>query len=239
MIVTLYSCQYTTKMRMLCSKLPYSHKHALYSCVKQAKPVLEATVGRRIGHVGRLRCQRPSSQLSSEKTKTATSPPRLLASCSCLTGLACLHPAAAQAATLPTNDATNHMYLISAGVGTACALLTLLATSRFLMSYFPILERKAKLRRMPWAFFTMVDPILHPLQRGLFRMEPGDLNLGAVAMLACVSSLLETLVGEGGLWLESIPDLDLLHHMRYLVLFQHGLLLPSWTMVVLRFFALI
>lgn len=44
--------------------------------------------------------------------------------------------------------------------------------------------------------------------------EPGDLNLGAVAMLACVSSLLETLVGEGGLWLESIPDLDLLHHMR-------------------------
>lgn len=49
---------------MLCSKLPYSHKHALYSCVKQAKPVLEATVGRRIGHVGRLRCQRFVQSLS-------------------------------------------------------------------------------------------------------------------------------------------------------------------------------
>jgi hypothetical protein len=66
--------------------------------------------------------------------------------------------------------------------------------------------------------------------------EPGDLNYGAVALLAVTVSVLESLVGEGGLWLEKVPDLDLLHYMQYMVFFGHSLLLPSWVMVVLRSF---
>jgi len=44
--------------------------------------------------------------------------------------------------------------------------------------------------------------------------EPGDLHYGAVVLLGFTVSLLESLVGDGGLWLEKVPDLDLLAHLQ-------------------------
>lgn len=38
---------------------------------------------------------------------------------------------------------------------------------------FPRLMSKAHKRRMPWALFTLCDPMLRPLQQGLFRMVGG------------------------------------------------------------------
>ncbi|GAB4816374.1 hypothetical protein N2152v2_003420 [Parachlorella kessleri] len=200
-----------------------------------------------------------------------------------------LLPAAALAT--PTDD-VHSMYLLSVGLGAAFTLITLLSTSRFIMSYFPRLVRKAGRGRTLWRVFTVFDPVLQPVQTRLFRMEPGDLDYSAMLLLAVVCAMLEGLVGDGGLLVEKVPDLQLLGYLQAsgsgpgrpqvdssavgskgyisgcdrgvhgdgrpsrnvleelqasgqrrrgqlgaLVAFQHGLLLPSWAMVVGRFFA--
>ena len=48
----------------------------------------------------------------------------------------------------------------------------------------------------------------------LVLQEPGDLDYAAVALLATVSAVLQFLVGDDGLMLERVPDLELLHYMQ-------------------------
>lgn len=155
-----------------------------------------------------------------------------------------VHPegAAAAAAALPTEHIQN-MYWMSIGMGSLGVVTTLLLTSRFLMSFFPELEKRAK-QRPSKAFMlralTVADPVLDPVTKGLFRMtESGDLNYGAMFLLALCSGLLATLLGDGGPMVNVVPDLTLLQGLRYLVYFQHMLLLPMWVFVVFRFFLLI
>lgn len=71
------------------------------------------------------------------------------------------------------------------------------------------------------------------------QTESGDLNYGAMFLLALCSGLLATLLGDGGPMVNVVPDLTLLQGLRYLVYFQHMLLLPMWVFVVFRFFLLI
>lgn len=122
-------------------------------------------------------------------------------------------------------------------VGAASLLVTLVCTSRFLVSYYPSLERQAEQQRwrLPWVAVTLFDPLLQPLRRRFFgQTEEGDLDYAAVALLAVVCSLLECLVGKDGVMLPFIPDFALRDALQYLVIFQHGFLLPLWVIVVLR-----
>lgn len=90
-------------------------------------------------------------------------------------------PAAAAAAE-SAGGHTSSMYWTCVGIGAAGTLTTLLFTSRFLMSYFPSLEKRAKQRPATRAALvlralTAADPILDPITKGFFRMtEQGDLN---------------------------------------------------------------
>ncbi|KAL4440614.1 hypothetical protein ABPG75_003615 [Micractinium tetrahymenae] len=137
--------------------------------------------------------------------------------------------------------ACDRAYWLCVGLGATGVVSTLLFTSRFLMSYFPSLEKAAKQR--PSAvlrLLTAADPILDPITRGFFKMtESGDLNYGAMALLAFTSALLTTLLGDGGLMVEQVPDLNVLQALRYLLYFQHMMLLPMWVFVVFRWFLLI
>lgn len=159
----------------------------------------------------------------------------IAASCA---GSGLLQPAVALAAEAAT-DAQHNMYLASVGLGTVFTVVTLMSTSRFMMSFFPKLEKQARMKSLPWSLFTIFDPLLQPIQRGLFKMEPGDIDYSSVAFLATVSSVMSTLVGRGGLMVELVPDASVLHYMQYLCFFQHGLLLPTWVLVVLRAFSVI
>ncbi|PSC67621.1 somatic embryogenesis receptor kinase 1-like [Micractinium conductrix] len=127
------------------------------------------------------------------------------------------------------------------GLGSATVVTTLLFTSRFLMSYFPELEKAGRQRKRRFlTLLTAADPLLDPITRGFFQMtETGDLNYGSVLMLAVTSAVLTVLLGDGGLMVNVVPDLGMLQALRYLVVFQHMLLLPMWTFVVFRFFLLI
>ncbi|KAL4440615.1 hypothetical protein ABPG75_003616 [Micractinium tetrahymenae] len=121
--------------------------------------------------------------------------------------------------------------------GAASLLVSLVCTSRFLVSFTPGLERQVELRRwsLPWQAVTLFDPLLQPLRRGFFRQtEDGDLDYAAVALLAVVCSLLECLVGKDGLMNDYIPSFALREGLQFLIFFQHGLLLPCWVIVVLR-----
>lgn len=121
--------------------------------------------------------------------------------------------------------------------GAASLLVSLVCTSRFLVSFTPGLERQVQLRRwsLPWQAVTLFDPLLQPLRRGFFRQtEEGDLDYAAVALLAVACSLLECLVGKDGLMNDYIPSFALRDGLQFLIFFQHGLLLPCWVIVVLR-----
>lgn len=148
---------------------------------------------------------------------------------------------AAMTAVPGTGLACDRAYWLCVGLGSTAVLTTLLFTSRFLMSYFPSLEKRAKQR--PSAVLrvlTAADPILDPITRGFFRMtESGDLNYGAMALLALTSAIMTSLLGDGGLMVEQVPDLGVLQALRYLVFFQHMMLLPMWVFVVFRWFLLI
>ncbi|KAL4420058.1 hypothetical protein ABPG77_007497 [Micractinium sp. CCAP 211/92] len=156
-----------------------------------------------------------------------------------------VHPEAAAASAAlgahATGLASDRAYWLCMGVGTTAVVTTLLFTSRFLMSYFPSLEKRAKQR--PGAVLrvlTAADPLLDPITRGFFKMtESGDLNYGAMALLAFTSAIMTTLLGDGGLMVEQVPDLTVLQALRYLVFFQHMMLLPMWVFVVFRWFLLI
>ncbi|PSC67620.1 branched-chain amino acid transporter [Micractinium conductrix] len=122
-------------------------------------------------------------------------------------------------------------------IGCASLGVTLVCTTRFLLSYNPALEQEVELRRwaLPWRAVTLFDPLLQPLRRRFFgQTAPGDLDYAAVALLAVVCSLLECLVGKDGLLNDRIPDFALLQALQTLIVFQHGMLLPCWVIVVLR-----
>ena len=55
----------------------------------------------------------------------------------------------------------------------------------------------------------MLHPPLIPQEK------PGDLNYGAMAALALSSALITSLVGDGGLAVGALPDLDLLLFFRW------------------------
>lgn len=102
---------------------------------------------------------------------------------------------------------------------------------------YPALEQHVEQRRwaLPWQAVTLFDPLLQPVRRRYFKQtEEGDLDFASVALLAAVCSLLECLVGKDGLMLPYIPDFVLREALQYLVVFQHGMLLPCWVIVVLR-----
>lgn len=70
----------------------------------------------------------------------------------------------------------------------ASLLTTLVCTSRFLVSYFPPLEREVESRRwhVPWVAVTLFDPLLQPVRRGFFgQKEEGDLVGAAQFAPAC------------------------------------------------------
>lgn len=75
---------------------------------------------------------------------------------------------------------TSGSYCACVGLGVLGAGATLLLTSRFLLSYFPSLEKAA--RRRPAAalyrLVTLADPVLDPITRGLFRQVSGRVGVG-------------------------------------------------------------
>jgi len=88
--------------------------------------------------------------------------------------------------------------------------------------------------------FVLLDALLDPTQRHVFKLkEQGDVNYASVAVLAAMSCLLEVLFGDSGLLARSVPDLELLRSLRYLIFFQQTILIPQWTMAVFRSFFLI
>lgn len=134
------------------------------------------------------------------------------------------------------------MYWTCLGLGAAGVVTTLLCPSRFLLSYFPGLEKAAKTRprAMLLRAVTAADPLLDPITKGVFRMtEQGDLNYGAMTLMAVVSGVLAVLLGQDGMLVAQVPDPGLLAALQYLVFVQHVLLLPMWTFVVFRYFMLI
>lgn len=153
-----------------------------------------------------------------------------------------LLPSAADAATALPHLPEVSGYWMALGLGAAGVTTTVLLTSRFLVSYFPGLEKKAKARPAGtlYRLLTVADPVLDPITKGFFRQtQQGDLNYGAMALLALSSAVLTCIVGDGGLFVERVPDLDTLQFLRYLSYFQHMTLLPMWVIVVFRFFMLI
>lgn len=122
----------------------------------------------------------------------------------------------------------------AACMGGAFTLLTLLLTARFLLSFFPRLERQALARQWPYSAVTVLDPVLQPVKRHLFALEETDPDYAAVAVLAVATGLLECLVGEYGLLVHAIPDFQLVRALQQLIIVQHCFLLPSWCLVVLR-----
>ncbi|PRW05802.1 ATP-dependent DNA ligase [Chlorella sorokiniana] len=153
-----------------------------------------------------------------------------------------LLPSAADAATALPHLPEFNGYWMALGLGGAGVVTTLLLTSRFLMSYFPSLEKNAKARPAGalYRLLTVADPVLDPITKGFFRQtQQGDLNYGAMALLALSSAVLTCVFGDGGLMVDRVPDLDTLQLLRYLSYFQHMLLLPMWVIVVFRFFMLI
>ena len=51
---------------------------------------------------------------------------------------------------------------------------------------FPKLEKEARKKSLPWSFFTIFDPLLQPIQRGLFKMVSRWVCLSCVPFLSCV-----------------------------------------------------
>ncbi|KAI7837406.1 hypothetical protein COHA_008773 [Chlorella ohadii] len=122
-------------------------------------------------------------------------------------------------------------------LGAAGLLTTTVCTARFIISFFPGLEKVAEQRRwqLPWVAVTLYDPLLQPVRRRVFgQTQEGDLDYAAVALLAVICSLLETLVGKDGMLNDFIPDFALLHALQWVIIFMHGQLLPAWVLVVLR-----
>lgn len=128
-------------------------------------------------------------------------------------------------------------------LGAIFSVLTVAATARFLLSFFPTLEASARQRRGPSILRPLValDPfIFAPAQRRLFhKREEGDVNYAAMALLAAMSVALEVLFGDTGLLAQSVPDTELLYGLNYLIYCQHVLLLPQWAMAVFRYYSLI
>eukprot|EP00887_Chlorella_sp_A99_P002234 scaffold10.g2234.t1 len=150
--------------------------------------------------------------------------------------LAHLHPH------LPALDHAAAGYLACLTIGSLAVFPTIALTSRFVMSYFPGLERRAKLVGKPSLCRALMslDPVLDPITKGWFKMtEHGDLSYGAFLMLVLSSAVLEALVGAGGLAVHSLPSLDVLVTLREVLAFQNGLILPCWAMVVFKHFSLI
>ena len=136
------------------------------------------------------------------------------------------------------------MYICCLTVGTTFSLLTIAVTGRFILSFFPGLERAARQARGPIALraFVILDGLLmDPAQRRVFRMkEEGDVNYAAMLVLACMSAILEVMFGQpNGLLAQSVPDAGMLYFLNYLIFCQQMLLLPQWAMAVFRHFLLI
>jgi hypothetical protein len=127
-------------------------------------------------------------------------------------------------------------------LGITFSCLTLAFTCRFLLSFFPNLERAARQHQgpLPLRACLMLDGVLDPIQRNVFQMkEEGDPNYAAMLYLALMSGVLEVLFGPSGLLFHSVPDIQILKGLDYLIMWQQMLLLPQWTMAVFRFFGLI
>ena len=127
-------------------------------------------------------------------------------------------------------------------LGSTFSILTLACTGRFILSFFPNLERAARQSQGPLLLraFVMLDGLLGPTQRGIFSMkEEGDVNYAAMLYLALMSGVLEVLFGPNGILFHSVPDIGILKFLDYLIMWQQMLLLPQWTMAVFRYFMLI
>ena len=93
----------------------------------------------------------------------------------------------------------------------------------------------------------VLDPMLDPVQRGLFLRGTGAEEAprgdepplySAPAAIAASSILLEVLFGHGGVLANKVPDASLLWALRYLVFCQHIVLLPAWAVAVFRWYQL-
>ena len=73
-------------------------------------------------------------------------------------------------------------------------------------------------------------PTSHPPPPLCLQTEESDLHYGAFLLLAVSSTLLEIMVGEGGLLVGAVPSLDLLYGLREVLVFQvmRGRGMSSW-----------
>jgi len=127
-------------------------------------------------------------------------------------------------------------------LGATMSLLTLLLTSRFLLSFFPNLEKMAKQQNGPIAFrcLIMLDYFLDPIMNSCFKDVESDApNYAAMIYLASLCAVMQLLVGQHGILFDLIPDTQLLQLLQHILIQQQTILLPQWAMAVFRAYKLI
>lgn len=116
-------------------------------------------------------CSRERSCSPASARRSPAAAPTVAAAALLLPALYPSAAAAAAAAELP-RLAADSPYLACLGLGTAGVITTLLLTSRFLLSYFPSLEKAAKQRpskAVMLRLLTVADPVLDPISKGFFK----------------------------------------------------------------------
>lgn len=127
-------------------------------------------------------------------------------------------------------------------LGATMTVLTLLLTSRFLLSFFPTLENMAKQQNGPIAFRCLVilDYFLDPMMDSCFKdVEPDAPNYAAMIYLASLCAVMQLLVGPHGILFDQISDMQLLVLLQCILIQQQTILLPQWAMAVFRAYKLI
>lgn len=140
----------------------------------------------------------------------------------------------------PVDDQTMITYCYF--IGGSFAFLSLLLTCRFILSFFPSLEKNARRKRGPMAcrILTVLDPFLDPAKDGFFSTVESDApNYATMLYLAGLCAILELLIGPGGLLEDQIPDTSVLLSLRCVLIWQQTLLLPQWALAVFRAYKLL
>ena len=115
------------------------------------------------------------------------------------------------------------------------AFYTVALTGRFLVAWFPRLERRRN--ESPWVHLVAAtDPLLEPVRRAVPMRVAGSLDVTPLAVLGAVHVLTDALIGaQTGALLAAVPYAPAQEAFQALNNSQVLLCLPMWLMVVARY----